>query len=462
MKRVCVIGAGISGLSTAYYLRKFFEKAGIPLRLRVIESNSEPGGKMKTVFEDGYIVETGPNGFLDNKPDTLELVKDLGIEGKLYRSSDEARKRFIYSNGKLVRLPEGVISFLFSPLLSLKGKLRLMSEVFVPKKQDTSDESVSEFARRRLGSEALEKLLEPMVAGVYAGDPDRMSLKASFPTIYNLEVKYGGLIKGFFGLIKERKKKKGSGPAGPGGTLTSFIGGVSDLIRALSKYLEEELKTGVPVEGVKREGNVWKVVLDEREEEFDVLILSVPAYAAAELMKDVNRELSENLSGIEYSPISVVSLGFDEEGIKEKVDGFGFLIPRKEGRRILGVLWDSSIFPNRAPKGKVLMRVMIGGARQPELALLPEEELVKVALEELRDIMEIQKEPDFIKVFKHEKGIPHYTIGHVERVERILKKAEELGNLFFNSNAYRGIGLNDCIANAKRTALRVLEISSSR
>ena len=455
MKRICVIGAGISGLSTAYFLKEILSQAGIPFSIRVLEKDEKPGGKMKTVYDKGYIVEVGPNGFLDNKPDTLELVRSLGIEEKIYRSSDRARKRFIYLKGKLRRIPEGIGSFIFSPLLSARGKLRLISEIFIPPATSDSDESVSDFTRRRLGSEALERLLEPMVAGVYAGNPDRMSLKASFPTIYSLERRYGGLIKGLFGLIKEGRKRKGSGPAGPGGTLTSFKGGTADLIGALSKRLGKELLTNVSVTKISKAGNRWKVRFNGAEEEFDFLIISTPAYAAASLLKDVDVELSDLLSEIEYSPISVVSLGYDRDAVKE-LDGFGFLVPRSEGRKILGVLWDSSIFPNRAPSGKVLIRVMIGGARQPELALLSKEELVKIALEEIREIMGIDEKPEFIKVFKHEKGIPHYTIGHVDRVERIFRKAREIGNLFFNSNAYRGIGLNDCIGNAKQTALEVL------
>ncbi len=455
--RVCVLGAGVSGLSAAFYLKQ----RGI--EVTVLEKESEPGGKMKTVYEKGYIVEAGPNGFLDGKPYTLNLVKALGIEERLYRSSDKARKRFIYTNGRLVRLPENPIAFLSSYLLSWKGKLRLVGELLVPPKKDDSDETLGDFARRRLGEEALEKLLDPMIAGIFAGDPDRMSLKAAFPAIYNLERQYGGLIKGLIAKMKEAKKsgKSSSGPAGPGGVLTSFVGGTKDLIDALSKELKENLRTGVSVKRVEKSGRGWLVKWREGnrelEEEFDHLVVSTPAYAAAEVLKEVDGELSKLLSEIEYSPISVVALGFQKKGLGHDLDGFGFLVPRSEGRKILGALWDSSVFPNRAPEGKVLIRVMIGGARQPDLALLPEEELLEIALKELRRIMKIRHYPEMVKVFRHEKGIPHYTLGHSERVDRIFEIGEKLGNLHFCSNAYRGVGVNDCTKLAEETAERIAE-----
>ncbi len=452
--KVCVVGAGVSGLSVAFYLKR----GGADVT--VLERQERAGGKMRTVYERGYIVETGPNGFLDGKPYTLNLVKALGIEDKLYRSSDKSRKRFIYTNGRLVRLPENPIAFLSSYLLSWKGKLRLVGELFVPPKRDLSDETLADFARRRIGEEALEKLLDPMVAGIFAGDPERMSLKASFPAIYQLEKKYGGLIKGLIAKMKESKGSS-SGPAGPGGVLTSFVGGVSDLINALSEKLGSDLKTGVSIESIEKRGKYWVVTWreegEERADEFEHLILSTPAYSASELLKSVNEELSLLLSQIEYSPISVVALGFQKKGLGHDLDGFGFLIPKSEGRKILGALWDSSVFPNRAPEGKVLIRVMVGGARQPELVGLSEEELVEISLKELRRIMKIRHYPEFIKVFKHEKGIPHYTLGHSERVERIFELGRRIGNLHFCSNAYRGVGVNDCTKLAEETAGEILK-----
>ncbi|ADY72942.1 protoporphyrinogen oxidase [Desulfurobacterium thermolithotrophum DSM 11699] len=454
--KVAVIGAGISGLSVAFYLKKGGAE------VKVFEKEKTVGGKMKTIHEDGYIIETGPNGFLDGKPYTLNLVKELGIESKLYRSSDKARKRFIYTNGRLVRLPESPIAFLASYLLSWKGKLRLVGEFLVPPKKEDIDESLSEFAKRRIGEEALEKLLDPMVAGIFAGDPDRLSLKAAFPAIYYLEKQYGGLIKGLIAKMKEAKKSgKKSGPAGPGGVLTSFKGGVKDLIDSLSEFLGDSIETEVEILGLDRIEKGWKVKYKKEnevfEETFDAIVFSTPAYITAKLLNDLNLELSKLLSEIEYSPISVVALGFEKKGLGHDLDGFGFLVPRSEKRKILGALWDSSVFPNRAPSGKALIRVMIGGARQPELALLPDEELVNIALKELRRIMKIRHYPEKIKVFKHEKGIPHYTVGHAERVEKIFRLISKYPGLYLCNNAYTGVGVNDCTKAAEEVARRILD-----
>ncbi|MEO2067885.1 MAG: protoporphyrinogen oxidase [Desulfurobacteriaceae bacterium] len=454
--KVAVIGAGISGLATAFYLKR----SGVPVK--VFEKEKTVGGKMRTVYEDGFIIETGPNGFLDGKPHTLNLVKALGIEDKLYRSSNKARKRFIYTNGRLVRLPENPIAFLASYLLSWKGKLRLLSEFLVPPKKEDIDESLSQFAKRRIGEEALEKLLDPMVAGIFAGDSDRLSLKASFPAIYYLEKKYGGLIKGLIAKMKEAEKKgkAASGPAGPGGVLTSFKGGVKDLIDSLEKALEDSILKGVEVLEVSKDKSGWKVKYrangSTASETFDYLVLSTPSYVSGKLLENVDKELSTLLKSIEYSPISVIAFGFEKRGLGHDLDGFGFLIPRNEKRKILGCLWDSSVFPNRAPEGKALLRVMIGGARQPELALLSKDELVKIALKELRRIMKIRHYPEKIKVFKHEKGIPHYTVGHAEKVERIFKLAKSVGNLFLCNNAYKGVGVNDCTKAAEETVNEIL------
>ena len=444
--KVAVVGGGISGLATAFYLKR----KGVEVEL--FEKEKRLGGKMRTVREKGYIVETGPNGFLDGKPYTLNLVRELGIEGELYKSSDKSRKRFIYSKGRLVRLPEDPFSFLLSPLLSPKGKVRLLGEFFVKPKKDNSDESLASFVKRRLGEEALDKLLDPMVAGIFAGDPERMSLKAAFPTIYELEKKYGGLIKGLFAKVKENKGKgSSSGPSGPGGNLTSFKEGVSQLIGALERELKGSVNLGVSPKVEKLNGK-WLV----NGKEFDGLVMATPAYAASELLKGVNGRLSELLSQIEYSPIAVVGFGFEKEGLGHDLDGFGFLVPKKEGRKILGALWDSSVFPNRAPEGKALIRVMVGGARQPELVNLPPRELVKLALSELIDIMGIKRAPSEIWLFVHEKGIPHYTLGHLERVQEVFRLGQELGNLFFCNNAYLGVGLNDCTKAALETAEKVI------
>ncbi len=451
---VVVVGGGISGLATAHYLLK----EGLTSFL-LLEADAHLGGKMRTRHVEGYIIEEGPNGFLDNKPHTLELVKELSLEGELYPASPETSKRYIFLRGRLKPIPLSPPAFFLSPILSPWGKVRLVMEYFVKPAPPEADETLTQFATRRLGREALETLLDPMVAGVYAGNPDRVSLKSTFPTIHQLEQKYGGLIKGMLALKREGKAK--GGPAGPGGRLTSFKRGVSQLIEALGKELGERAITQVRVTSVKREGSHYTLETTLGPMKTKALVLATPAYGASNLLATSAPQLARELAGIPYAPISVVALAFREgDTLRFPPRGFGFLVPRREGLSILGCLWDSSIFPNRAPRGKVLLRAMVGGDRQPQLALESPEKLVEMVRKDLAITMGISAPPLLVQVFQHEKGIPQYVVGHSARLERIEDHLRELPGLFLNSNAYRGIGLNDCVSNSRETAQKVKEFLS--
>jgi len=453
MYDVVVVGGGISGLATAYYLLKFAKKK---VKILLLERENRVGGKMSTVKEKGFIIEEGPNGFLDNRPYTLQLVEELGIKDSLIRASSCAAKRYIYTKGALHEVPLSPVRFFFSSLLSCSGKLRLFSEPLVSPGFHFKDESLSEFAKRRLGEEALEVLIDPMVAGVYAGNPDHVSVRSTFPTIYHLEQKFGSLVKGMIGLSIEGKRK--GGPAGPGGTLTSFKDGVNDLIDTLYVNLKEIVKLKAPVYRVFRTKKGYEVITQKGILFTKTLILATPSYVAARIISTLDKGASFLLSQIPYAPISVVALAYKTEDMPHTLDGFGFLVPRKEKMKILGCLWDSFIFPNRAPEGYVLLRVMIGGDRQPSLALKSYEELIQIAKEDLKIIMEIESAPFLVKVFKHEKGIPQYTIGHDQRLIELEDRLKMYEGVFLNSNAYRGIGLNDCIANSLFTAQKVTEL----
>lgn len=461
MPRIIVVGAGISGLCTAHYLVRTLSGAGREAEILLFEAEKVPGGKMRTIREDGFNMEWGPNGFLTNKPHSLELVKELGIEDRLAQSSDLARKRFIYSGGRLHRLPETPQAFFASNLLSLGGRLRILWEPFAPGPPRGVDESLGDFARRRLGAEALEKLLDPMVTGIFAGDPDRMSLRSCFPLIHELEQKYGGLVKGMVSLQRERRRsgEKREMSAGPGGVLMSFDTGVQTLIDILADRLSEGLHVGVSVENVRRRDGRFLLSLVENgqrgEIDTDALVLATPAYAAAAVLGSLDPQLSEALSSIPYSPISVVALGYGQAALGNPLDGFGFLIPRMERRKILGALWDSSVFPNRAPSGKALIRAMVGGVRNPELAALPAADLIALAREELAATMGVTAGPILARAFFHDRGIPQYLVGHGKLLERVEGRLAAFPGLYLNSNAYRGIALNDCVLQSRLTADRM-------
>lgn len=464
MKEVAVVGGGISGLATAYYIAHGAIERGGDVSVYVLEKDEFPGGKMKTFQEEGFTIEWGPNGFLTNKPDTLDLVARLGIDHMLLKSSDAARKRYVFVDGRLKRLPESPMEFFASDILSLKGRLRVAMEPFIRPKRGDGDESLFDFARRRMGAEAAERLIEPMAAGIYAGNPENMSLRSCFPLVHALEENYGGLVRGMVARMQERKREEnfgGGGPAGPGGVLMSFSGGVGALIEEIVAGGEFSFRQGCAVESVTRgSGKDFSIEYTgggrQLSERADAVVISAPAYAASGVISRIDAELASLVEDILYSPIAVVALGFDEKGYENVLNSFGFLVPRIERRRVLGILFDSSIFENRAPEGRALIRGMIGGARDPGLAFRPEDELLDMMREEVADILGFREEPVFSRVYRHEKGIPQYPVGHPARVRRIKELLRHVPGLFLNNNAYEGIGLNDCVRNSRDTAHAVL------
>ncbi len=453
MGRIAIIGGGISGLSLAFFLLEKNPAAD----LIVIESEQRPGGKIWTEKAEGFLCEGGVNGFLDNKPRTLELSGKVALEP--LRSNDASRKRFIFSGNRLQRLPESPSAFLASGLISLKGKLRIMAEPLIPGNVK-DEETLAAFAKRRLGKEAYEKLIDPMASGIYAGDPETLSLRACFSRVYDLEARYGGLIRGMIRLQMERKKQGSSEKvgAGPGGTLTSFYEGMGELSGALRDFLGNRLRLGSKVQGIEKKGRGYSLFLtDGSSLEADIVVPASPAYAVSEMLKNMDMELSKLVAEIPYPALSVVCLGYRKEKIKTSVNAFGFLIPSREKRKILGTLYDSSIFPNRAPEGYVLLRSMVGGARYSDLAMENDTKLFDLVKGELAAIMNIRSEPDFARVYRHEMAIPQYNVGHLERLRNMDALLQKHKNLYLTGNAYRGIGVNDCIENSFSLAEKIIE-----
>jgi oxygen-dependent protoporphyrinogen oxidase len=438
---IAIIGGGISGLSTAFYIKRQRPEVNITL----FEKKPHLGGKMKTENVDGFLFEEGSNGFLSNKPDTLELVKDSGCEDLLLKSNDSARIRYIYKDA-LYRLPESPKAFLQTPLLSLSGKIRVATEYFRAPKKDDSDETLQSFGYRRVGKEMTDVFLDAMVAGIFASKPDKISVKSAFPAVVKLEKEYGGLFKG---MLAKKKKE-----AGPGGVLMSFKGGVSSFIERLADSIDIEIKKDCFVDKVDKEDDKFVVIADDSKYLFDKVILSTPAYTGAKLLAGFDSVLSEMLKSIEYSPISIVGLGY--ENLTYPLNGFGLLTTTSSQKEILGVLWDSSIFDDRAPKGKKSLRVMIGGQRNPELALKSDKTLEEIALRGAKETMGINNIPNVVHVKRYKRGIPNYRVGHLESMEQLFSRLKEHKGLYLSSNAYFGVGLNDCVSNSKRVANEVV------
>ena len=454
--KISIVGAGISGLATAQAVLNRKPDAEIT----IFEADQRIGGKVWTeTSPDGYLCEGGVNGFLDKIPRTLELCSETGLSP--LPADVSAQKRYVYSRGELHKLPEKPPEFLKSRLLSVRGRLRVIYET-VAGGTNNPDETLAEFGTRRLGSEAFDKLIDPMASGVFAGDATRLSLKSCFPRIHEVETEYGSLIRGLIKLqikAKREGKKKTPGP-GPGGRLTSFDKGMSALTDSLAEQLGSRIRIASPVTDINRSGNRYLLQLGSGEEvESNALILAAPAYAQAGMLKSLDPALSTLLDEIPYPALSVVCFGYRKQRVGQVLDGFGFLVPSKEQRAVLGTIVDSNVFPGRAPEDSILLRSMVGGARTPEYALLPDEKLISRVRSDLQDILGLGAEPDFIRIFRHEKAIPQYVIGHAARLEAIEDRMQHHPGLVLTGNAFKGVSLNDCVVNAHKTAQSLIHLS---
>ena len=458
-KEVVVVGAGITGLVAAFYLERLWNVRDIAL----LEAAERAGGNIATEREDGFTVERGPNGFLDNVPETLRLLEDLGLEPQ--RSCDAARKRFLACRGKLARVPEGPISFLLSPLLSLPGRLRVFCEPFA-RRRPPGDETVFNFAARRIGPEAAEVLVDAMVTGVFAGDSKVLSLKSAFPKMEAMERRYGSLVRAL--LAKMWLRLTGSveaapgGPAGPGGTLTSVKGGLENLIRALEKALEGRIVTGAPVSRIVPADRGFRVKTARGPFRARKVFLAVPAPRAAAILSDAVPAAADLLRRTPQAPVAVVACAFAREKFPHPLDGFGFLVPRREKSRLLGSLFTSSIFPDRSPPDKVLLRNMVGGLRDPLAVSLPDGKLTELVLGELRRYLGPLPDPERVWIFRHPEGISQYPPGHTARLNALELVLRRSGCLFTAGSSFRGISINLCVVQGLEAARRLARADCGR
>ncbi len=450
-KKVAVIGSGIAGLCTAYWL----QKQGY--EVCVFEKNDQPGGVIISERQEGFLVDLGPNSTLETSETLKELVRDLGLEDEKVYGNEASQKRYILRNGRLMAVPSSPLAFLGTSLFSWKAKLRLLREPFIgPSPGD--DVSLADFVRHRLGQEFLDYAINPFVAGVYAGDPKTLSTAAGFPKLYALEKNYGSLIKGAIGGARERKKRQEV--AKDRARMFSFTEGMQTFTDALAAHLEGHILANTAVTGLEPQGDQYALETESpdrpsRTELFDQVIVCVPAYAMASLLKSIAPEVNGALEGVYYPPVSVVYTGFRKEDILRPLDGFGFLVPEVEKRQILGSLWSSTIFPNRAPEGHVSFTTFVGGTRQPANALLPEKELQELVLKELRSIGIVSGDPVFVNIKKWEKAIPQYRLGYQE-IQKIFDQLEaKFPGLYFAGNFRRGISVGDSVLSAHETVEKI-------
>ncbi len=446
---IVVIGGGVSGLCAAGLLAKALGQDAV----LTLEKSDCPGGTTGSDTQDGYICDWGSNGFLDKEPLTLEWADALGLTPRLARANQRAAKRFIYRNGILhrVKAPPG---FFFSPLLSLRGRLRLCCEPLIAQKTDMAPESIYDFAARRIGSEAAEILVSAMVLGIYGGEARQLSMEHCFPRMVNMERKYGGLFKALRAI---RKENPGASPMGPPGVLTTFQGGIGELPRTAATALGNRIRYNAAVAGVEQQEDGYVVRLTSGDSyAARAVVMATPANAAASCLHGLSASLADALADIPYAGLAVVCAGYDRDQIRHDLDGFGFLAPRGQGLRLLGCIWTSSLFPFEAPPDKVLLRVMYGGAPDPEAVRMDDDTLLRAMQSELHPLLGIEGAPAFVRIFRHTGGIPQYTLGHEARLAHIEAGEQAFPGLVFAGNAYRGIGLNDCVVSAHRAADKVL------
>jgi oxygen-dependent protoporphyrinogen oxidase len=459
MLEALIIGGGISGLTVAHASGL----ANQPGKLELWECTDRLGGTVGTDHVEGYSVDWGPNGFLDREPSTLQLVDELGLRDQLEPANPKSEKRFIVKHGVLHPVPFSPVKMLATGLLSPLEKARVFCEPFIPARRDDSDESVFDFAARRIGRAAAETFVDPMVSGIYGGLARELSLPACFPVMRDMEVRYGGLVKALFARQREKRRalrKKGAtekprsgGPAGPGGHLTSFKAGFDLLIRKLGEELQPVIRKSRQISSIHFNGADWEVrdssgITAQAKQ----VVIACPTYAAAQLVQGFDRELSAAFMAIPYAPIIVVATGHRREDVGHAVDGFGFLVPRTQGMRTLGSIWTSSIFENRVPEGFIQFRSMLGGAGDPSVMELSDDQLWETLRRELDPLLGIRKDPVFMRIYRWEQGIPQFKLGHRERRAKIEHLVSSHSGLFVSGNAYFGVSLNDCVKMAYRVA----------
>jgi protoporphyrinogen/coproporphyrinogen III oxidase len=458
MKRIAIIGGGISGLSAAFLLERK-RSAGMPVEYVLFEQSPQCGGVILTENVDECIVEAGPDSFLTEKPWASELCEELGIADQLIGSNDSQRKTYILVNGKLIPMPDGLVFMIptkilpagLSRLFSIHTKLRMMREWLHPPLEVKNDESVASFVERHYGNEMVDRLADPLLSGVYGGDVSQLSVKAVLPRFAEMQARYGSLGKATI----ENRRKAISKDARP--IFTSLKNGMQQMVDALLLRIPAYcLRSNTPIQLVRPLDTGWAVSLNDKIEEFDSVIIAVPAHAAAMLLDSSSANLASELRGIQYSSSVTVALGYDRRVRERLPAGFGYLVPRVEGKRVLAVTFVHNKFPHRAPEDRALLRCFLGGTRDEAILELADEEILRIVRKELREVLGIDSDPLFSRVYKWREAMAQYNVGHLERLQRIERLRQAVPGLFFAGNAYYGIGVPDCVRSGNQAASQAL------
>ncbi len=471
-KQVVIVGGGIAGLATAFALQELAGEAGLPLACTLVEAGPCWGGKILTHRVGDLVIEAGPDSFLTQKPWALELCAKLGLSDLLMNTKESEKKAFVYSQGRLRELPEGLVlivpsklgPFLRSGLVSPPGMVRMALDLVLPAGRSTEDESLASFFSRRLGREAFDRLIEPLMAGIYAGDGEQMSLRATFPRFLELEQRQGSLIRGI--LAGRKARRPGAQPSTPSRsmfvTLRDGLGTLVETLVARIKAGGATLMLGRRVTTLRVRADAqarrsYEVILDSNAVlSADAAVLTTPAYVTSDLIRSLSPEAAGLLSRIPYASTATVSLVYDRAAVGSSVTGFGFVVPRIERRHLLAATWSSLKWGHRAPPSQVLVRCYVGGVGREGLLDDDDATLLRLVRHELLSLAGIAAEPLYTEINRWPLGMPQYTLGHLERLERIERALSEHEGLYVTGAGYRGIGIPDCIKEGTETARRLV------
>ena len=474
-RTVAIVGGGISGLATAFSLQEQAAAAGVSLKCTVLDASPSWGGKIVTHHVGDLVTEAGPDSFLSQKPAGLTLIEKLGLTDQLINTNETGKKAFVYSNRRLCELPEGLVvikpgqigPFLRSGLLSVSGLARMGVDLVIPAKRTQQDESLASFFRRRFGRQAFDRMMEPLMAGIYAGDAEQMSMKATFPRFLELEQEYGSVIRGMMAARKPGQPPQANKPRRT--MFVSLKNGLGDMIGALIRRLTDQgvmLKSGVAVESLRVRSHqlgrwTYDIMLQKGTPlSVESLVLATPAFVAAELLRPLTPIAGGVLEAIPYASTATIAMAYPASVVAGAVNGFGFVVPRVEQRDLIAATWTSVKWPHRAPVDQVLVRCYVGGVGREAILQLDDQALVARVKSELGQICGIVAEPCYVEVNRWMKAMPQYVLGHLERLEQVEAALSRYGGLILTGAAYRGIGIPDCIRDGALAAERVVRYLS--
>jgi oxygen-dependent protoporphyrinogen oxidase len=464
--RIVIIGGGLSGLAVAHSVIRSAPMAR-PAEVLLLEAKDRLGGTIWTARRDGFTIEAGADSFITNKPWGVDLCRELGLGDRLIETDARHRRSFVVFRGRLVPVPEGfvmaapsrLLPILTSPILSVPGKLRLLMDLVLPRLGSDQEESLASFVRRRLGRETLERLVQPLIGGIYTADPNELSVPATLPQFARMEQEHGSLLRGVARQAKHDRRESRGASGARYGLFVTLDEGMDVLSKTLASQLPDGMvRTGAAVRRLVRDDLTqrWRVeLLDGTLELADAVVLATETHSGARLLESQDSQLALHLRSIPYASSVVVNVAYARDAVAHPLDGFGVVVPSIEGRKILAVSFTSIKFPSRAPANTVLFRVFIGGALQPDLCGLDDSELEAIVTKELQELLGARGTPLFMEIARHVRAMPQYTLGHLERVAAIEASRSRHPGLFITGNAFGGVGLPDCIRGAQDTARAV-------